>query len=132
MDAVSVKLCKDKGRAPLVRRVLGTWCNGVMHGLRGHMWARTAPTSPLEWMEYVPAWGPMTRGALPSCVFPLARGALGSCMGLEGTCGSHALVQATVGVGTVLIWDFCVATTKEGYYIIQDVHRVSCPCTTCC
>ena len=51
------------------------------------MWACTAPIPPLEWMEYVPASGPMTRGALPWCVFPLARGALGCCMGLEGKCG---------------------------------------------
>ena len=27
---------------------------------------------------------------------------------------SHALLQATVGVGTVLIWYFCVAITKGG------------------
>ena len=29
-------------------------------------------------------------------------------------CNSHALVQATVGVETVLIWYFCVAITKGG------------------
>ena len=29
-------------------------------------------------------------------------------------CVSYALVQATVGVGTVLIWDFGVAYTKGG------------------
>ena len=28
--------------------------------------------------------------------------------------GIYGLVQATVGVGTVLIWDFCVAITKGG------------------
>ena len=27
-------------------------------------------------------------------------------------CNSHTLVQATVGAGTVLIWDFCVAITR--------------------
>ena len=31
-------------------------------------------------------------------------------------CVSHALVQTTVGVGTVLIWDFGVAYTKGGGY----------------
>ena len=51
------------------------------------MGARTAPLPPLEWIEYGPAWEPMTRGALPRFVFPLARGLLGSCMGLEGTWG---------------------------------------------
>ena len=28
--------------------------------------------------------------------------------------GLYGLVQATVGVGTVLIWDFCVAYTRGG------------------
>ena len=28
--------------------------------------------------------------------------------------GVYGLVQATVGVGTVLIWDFCVAYTRGG------------------
>ena len=79
--------CEGKGRAPSVRRVPGTLCNGVMHGVEGHMGARTAPLTPLEWIEYGPPWGPMTRGALPPCVSPLARGSLGSCMGLEVTWG---------------------------------------------
>ena len=48
---------------------------------------RTAPLPPLKWMEYGPAWWPMTRGALTPCVFPLSRGAFGSCIGLEGTWG---------------------------------------------
>ena len=30
--------------------------------------------------------------------------------------GVYGLVQATVGVGTVLIWDFCVAYTRGGGY----------------
>ena len=51
------------------------------------MGARTAPLPPLEWIEYGPAWEPMTRGALPRFVVSLARGATGSCMGLEGTWG---------------------------------------------
>ena len=29
--------------------------------------------------------------------------------------GVYYLGQATVGVGTVLIWDFCVAYTRGGY-----------------
>ena len=70
-----------------MRLPFGTWGVGVMHGVREHMGARTAPPPPLEWMEYGPARGPITRGALPPGVFPLALGALGSCMGLEGTCG---------------------------------------------
>ena len=28
--------------------------------------------------------------------------------------GIYGLVQATVGVGTILIWDFCVAIAREG------------------
>ena len=51
------------------------------------MEARTAPIPPLNWMEHGPAWGPMTRGALPPGIFHLARGVLGSCIGLEGTWG---------------------------------------------
>ena len=51
------------------------------------MGARTAPIPPLNWMKHGPAWGPVTRGALPPCVFHLARGSLGSSMGLEGTWG---------------------------------------------
>ena len=35
-------------------------------------------------------------------------------MGYPPLCNSHALVQATVGVGTVLIPYFCVAITKGG------------------
>ena len=51
------------------------------------MGARIAPLPPLEWIEYGPAWGPMTRGALPRFVVSLAPGSLGSCRGLEGTWG---------------------------------------------
>ena len=29
-------------------------------------------------------------------------------------CASYGLVEATVGVGTVLIWDFAIAITREG------------------
>ena len=51
------------------------------------MGARTAPISPLNWMEHGPAWWFMTRGALPPGVSPLAHGALGSCaIGLEYLC----------------------------------------------
>ena len=32
--------------------------------------------------------------------------------------GVYSLVQATVGVGTVLIWDFCVAFTRAGGYVL--------------
>ena len=32
----------------------------------------------------------------------------------------YARVQATVGVGTVLIWDFGVAYTKGGGYLTRD------------
>ena len=87
MDGICLRLwTNDKERASMVRLPLGTRCVGVLQGVRGHMWARTAPPPHLEWMEYVPAWGPITMGVLPSCVFPAARGALGSCRGLEGTC----------------------------------------------
>ena len=58
-----------------------------MHGIRGHMRTRTAPLPSLERMEYGPARGPATGGALQPCIFPLARGALGSCMGLDSTWG---------------------------------------------
>ena len=73
-------------------RSLGSSCPShvVKHGhagVRGHMQARIAPIPRLNWMEHGPAWEPMTRGALPPCVFPLALGSLGSCMGLEGTWG---------------------------------------------
>ena len=35
--------------------------------------------------------------------------------------GVYGLVQATVGVGTVLIWDFCVAYTRGGGYFLRAV-----------
>jgi len=35
---------------------------------------------------------------------------------------SHALVQATVGVGTVLIWDFCIAFTGRGGRFYEHAH----------
>ena len=51
------------------------------------MGACTAPIPPLDWMEYCPPWGPMTRGVLRPCIFFFARRALVSCMGLERTRG---------------------------------------------
>ena len=33
-------------------------------------------------------------------------------------CNSHALVQATIGVGTALIWDFCTAITGGGGTVV--------------
>ena len=36
-------------------------------------------------------------------------------------CNSHALVQATVGVGTILIWDFCVAISRGGGALVDLV-----------
>ena len=65
-----------------MRLPLGRWCVGVLQGVRGHIGARTAPIP-----EYVAAWRPMTRDALPWFVMSLARGAMGSCIWLEGTCG---------------------------------------------
>ena len=87
MDRIRVTLCEDKGHTPMVCGVLGTWCNAVMHGVRAHMGAHTAPLPPLELIEYGPAPGPMTGGALPPCFFPFECGVSGSCMGLEGTWG---------------------------------------------
>ena len=38
---------------------------------------------------------------------------------------SYGLVHATVGVGTVLIWDFCVAITRGGGAGCEDVDRIA-------
>ena len=38
--------------------------------------------------------------------------------------GVYGLVQATVGIGTVLIWDFGVAFTRGGGYVPNRVHRI--------
>ena len=40
--------------------------------------------------------------------------------------GLYGLVQATVGVGTVLIWDFCVAYTRGGGYVCVCVCLCVC------
>ena len=40
--------------------------------------------------------------------------------------GVYGLVQATVGVGTALIWDFCVAYTRGGRGGMTGAHRVLC------
>ena len=42
--------------------------------------------------------------------------------------GSYGFVQATVGVGTVVIWDFCVAFTRgEGLLTPPFLWTLQCP-----
>ena len=59
------------------------------------------------------------------------------CNLLFSNLGVYGRVQATVGVGTVLIWDFCVAYTRGGGYLFRyplDRHSVpkSCHLPTAC
>ena len=37
--------------------------------------------------------------------------------------GLYGLVQAKVGVATVLIWDFCVPYTRGGGYLCNIAHE---------
>ena len=44
--------------------------------------------------------------------------------------GIYGFVQATVGVGTVLIWDFCIAYRKGGGGATKVACRVTCQANT--
>ena len=44
--------------------------------------------------------------------------------------GIYSLVQATVGVGTALIWDFCVAYTRGGGVLGNGLLLVVAACNT--
>ena len=48
------------------------------------------------------------------------------CQQLDVLCASHALVQATVGVGTVIIVYIGVAYTKGGGICSQFLFRLNC------
>ena len=77
----------------MTRATLPWFVVSLIHGALGSCMGSEGTYQPvlhpsyLEWIEYIPARGPMTRDALLWFVVSLERDVKGSCMGLEGTCG---------------------------------------------